>query len=60
MQDLLLELILEHKHFAGITEEDDIHSVATFGDAGVMTSNKGIVLRAGDGSEFQITIVKSR
>ena len=32
----------------------------TFAEAGVLTQNKGIVARFGDGSEFQITIVQSR
>lgn len=35
-------------------------SVRTFEDAGVMTYNKGLVIRTPDGSEFQLTIVRSR
>lgn len=31
----------------------------TFGEAGVLTSNKGLVVRVGD-AEFQVTIVRSR
>lgn len=31
----------------------------TFGEAGVLTSNKGLVVRIGD-AEFQVTIVRSR
>lgn len=31
----------------------------TFGEAGVLTNNKGLVVRIGD-AEFQITIVRSR
>lgn len=34
--------------------------VKTFEDAGVMTYNKGLVIRMDDGSEFQVTIVKSK
>lgn len=33
--------------------------VATFEEAGVLTMNGGVVLTLGDGSEFQITIVRS-
>ena len=32
----------------------------TFEQAGIMTYNKGLVIKFADGSEFQITIVKSR
>lgn len=31
----------------------------TFGEAGVLTGNKGLVVRIGD-AEFQVTIVRSR
>lgn len=31
----------------------------TFGEAGLLTSNKGLVVRVGD-AEFQVTIVRSR
>jgi hypothetical protein len=32
----------------------------TFADAGVLTQNAGLVVRLDDGSEFQVTVVKSR
>lgn len=32
----------------------------TFSEEGVLTGNKGLVVRLGDGTEFQITVVKSR
>ncbi len=35
-------------------------SAASFEEGGVMTLNRGVTLRMQDGSEFQITIVKSR
>jgi hypothetical protein len=41
----------------GDTAPRDIRS---FGDAGVLTRNEGLVLRLSDGSEFQITVVQSR
>ena len=38
----------------------EITKVRTFEEAGVLTSNRGVVVRADDGSEFQISIVQSR
>ena len=35
-------------------------SVTTFEDAGVLTKNRGLVVRMADGSEFQVDIVQSR
>jgi hypothetical protein len=37
-----------------------IASVQTFQEAGVLTQNKGLVVRLQDGKEFQINIVQSR
>lgn len=37
-----------------------IDSAATFAEHGVMTLNKGLVVRLSDGSEFQLSIVRSR
>jgi hypothetical protein len=37
-----------------------VRSVASFSEAGVLTYNEGLVVRLEDGSEFQITIVRSR
>ena len=37
----------------------DIKSIRSFEDAGVLTKNAGIVIKFKDGNEFQITIVKS-
>ncbi len=31
----------------------------TFAEAGVLTSNRGVVLHIGNGQEFQLTIVES-
>lgn len=56
--------------FAEITGEDPAQlpelddrldrGVIPFRDAGVMTNNAGLVVRLSDGSEFQITVVRSR
>lgn len=34
--------------------------IDTFEEAGVLTRNKGLVVRLKDGTEFQLTVVKSR
>ncbi len=39
---------------------EQLQSAASFEDRGVMTTNRGVVFRMKDGSEFQITIVRSR
>jgi len=38
---------------------DQLKSAASFEDRGIMTRNMGVVFRMKDGSEFQITIVRS-
>lgn len=38
----------------------EIHNVRTYDDAGLMTSDDGVVLYLADGSQFQLTIVRSR
>ncbi len=46
-------------------EYDEIHAegverVTSFEEAGIMTSDKGMVIQMENGSEFQVTIVQSR
>lgn len=38
----------------------DCAETGSFEDLGVLTGNEGLTLRLADGSEFQITIVRSR
>ena len=38
----------------------DVKRVRTFDEEGVLTTDAGLVITAKDGSEFQITIVRSR
>lgn len=40
--------------------ESKLISARTFADVGLLTSNAGVVLGFEDGSEFQLSIVKSR
>lgn len=51
--DVLDELVEE------CDEQIDVESIKTFDSEMVLTGNDGIVLKLTDGSEFQITIVKS-
>lgn len=44
---------------ASIAELEDAY-VSTFEDDGVLTTNRGLVIRLADQSEFQMTIVRSR
>ena len=39
---------------------DDIAAVCTFEDRGLMTRDAGLVIELEDGSEFQLSIVRSR
>ena len=43
-----------------LAEQDGIRSILTFDEAGMLTNDKGLVIRTGDGNEFQITIIQSR
>lgn len=55
----LIELALDE--LPGASEElGDPVSWVSYTDAGVLTSDEGILLHLTDGSEFQITIVQSR
>ena len=48
---------------AEVTGDDDapgLESVNSYADAGVLTSEAGLVVALTDGSEFQVTVVRSR
>lgn len=49
----------EERAEAGISDELVLR-VSTFADEGVLTTDAGLVVTAKDGSEFQITIVRSK
>lgn len=54
-RDVLTDLLLD--------DEGDMHgqrNVRSFEDSGLLTKNEGLVVRMEDGSEFQVTIVRSR
>lgn len=39
---------------------EEITRICTFEEAGVVSYNKGIVIRYEDGTEFQLTVVQSK
>ena len=41
-------------------DPDGIQGVATFEDAGILTRNRGLVVTMDDGTEYQVTVVRSR
>jgi hypothetical protein len=43
-----------------LTGSDNISQVSSFADEGMLTNNKGLVIKLKDGSEFQVTIVKRK
>ena len=58
LQDALRELITEGYDSSEICWEN--LRVNTFEEAGVLTYNKGLVIALPDGTEYQLTIVRSR
>lgn len=38
----------------------EVVSVSSFEEAGLMTTNRGVVVRFDDGSEFQLSVVQSK
>jgi len=54
MEDLLANLLQNED------EAPEVRRVTTFEEAGILTYNRGLVVRTEDGSEFQITIVRSK
>jgi hypothetical protein len=54
-REMIAELLLDDD--AG---DQSVRSAESFTDAGVMTTNEGLVVTTADGAEFQLTIVRSR
>ena len=57
LANLMLDILLECDDFQ---QGEDIASVSTYQQVGMLTTNAGVVLRLRGGSEFQMTIVQSR
>jgi len=55
LQDYLVEMF-----DCDSLENGEIKYIETFEEKGILSSNNGIVLTMDDGSEFQMTLVKSK
>jgi hypothetical protein len=63
LENLLLEMSSGDRDHHDEIDPDEVlvdSDVRTFESAMVMTQDAGLVLRLADGSEFQITIVRSK
>jgi hypothetical protein len=67
IQDKLQEIIDIAVENSIVDEDEQVPAefnnaryTTSFVDAGVLTDNKGLIIKMTDGSEFQISIVKSR
>lgn len=60
LAEFALREVLESFENASGMLPDEIREIRTFDEVGLLTANKGLVLTMNDGSEFQVTIVKSR
>jgi hypothetical protein len=65
LRDLLEELLIARDDaddpLADLADRtDEIRQICSFDDAGVLTTDKGLVIECDDGSEYQVTIVRSR
>ena len=57
------EIEMETMLYEMLQDEDvapEVEGVRTFEEDGVLTRNRGVVVRTEDGREFQVTIVQSR
>lgn len=52
--------VLQEALILYMEEPGEIEDVSTFREAGVLSTNEGLVVKTLDGSEFQVTIVRSR
>ena len=64
LKSLLREIaLMDEDHASDLGVPDDLvnlRRVRTYQDDGVLTQNAGLVITTADGSEFQLTIVRSR
>jgi hypothetical protein len=57
------EIEFETMLYEMLQDEDaapEIRRVQTFEEAGLLTNNRGVVVRTRDGREFQINVIQSR
>jgi len=61
MNEALAELLLASSSTTAFDLLDaSVRNVKSFKEVGMLTKNKGLVVTLTDGSEFQVTVVKSR
>ena len=56
----LREVLAETQDASEFITQENIARIDSFEDAGVLTNNAGLVVTLVDGSEFQVTVVRSR
>jgi hypothetical protein len=56
----LLQVALESLDEEGKPILEDLRVLGTFDDYGLLTRNRGLILRSKNGEEFQLKIVRSR
>lgn len=56
----LLVAIEGYDDAIGFDDEGCLRSIRTYSDAGILTRDAGLVVHFADGTEFQLTIVRSR
>ena len=60
----LLDLLIDERDdpdLADLTEPfEGVRDVRTFAEADILTTDKGLVVACEDGTEYQLTIVRSR
>ena len=57
MSEVIMDALYHDNEECGT--ETQVTKIYTFEELGILTTNTGLVVRMKDGSEFQITIVKS-
>ena len=55
-----LAALLTSRDADGYFESDGVVRATPYDELGILTSNAGLVVRMDDGSEFQVTVVRSR
>ena len=60
MVELLTAALYSYDEENEVYDESIVKNIKTFEEAMVLTSNKGLVIKLEDGTEFQVTVVKSR
>ncbi len=56
----LIGILVNDEPSGAVFDPDAVKEALTFEEVGLLTSNRGLVVRMADGAEFQVTIVRSR